>query len=269
MWYGLKLPEGALKFKNLQENYLDIFRELRSGRVPELETTVSEEVPDLRELLLDFQRRRIEEELTEDLLIVKFGAFRDNLHETINSYYEAVRSLGLVSGIHETSQDPCQFFGQIHGPSHSEELMAQVSRVSRVGAELCQLRKSITEFLSEKARESYPNLSALVGEDLAIDFAVLAGGKRKMVRMPASTIQVIGAEKALFNHLSRGKRPPKHGIIFRFPGLASLPPGKRGKVARIIANKMAIAIRADYHGSRIDTESMRASILAAMKRGSV
>ncbi len=173
-----------------------------------------------------------------------------------------------MAGISETSQDPCQFFRHVLRLSENHKLKDQVAAISQTGTGLCDLRESITTFLSQKARESYPNLSALVGEDLAIDFAVLAGGKKRMVRMPSSTIQVIGAEKALFNHLSKGKRPPKHGIIFRFPGLAGLPTAKRGKVARMIANKMAIAIRADYLGSRIDTESMRSAILAAIKRGS-
>jgi len=63
--------------------------------------------------------------------------------------------------------------------------------------------------------------------------------------MPASTIQIIGAEKALFRSLKTGAPPPKHGILFQHPILHSAPKWQRGKMARAIASKIAIAARID------------------------
>jgi nucleolar protein 56 len=72
-----------------------------------------------------------------------------------------------------------------------------------------------------------------------------AGSLQKLSVMPASTIQIIGAEKALFRSLKTGAPPPKHGILFQHPILHSAPKWQRGKMARAIASKIAIAARID------------------------
>jgi len=70
----------------------------------------------------------------------------------------------------------------------------------------------------------------------------------------------LGAEKALFLHIEKGKKSPKYGVLFKYPGLASLRPSTRGKMARMIANKVSIAIRADYFSLTIDTEKIKSMI---------
>ena len=67
------------------------------------------------------------------------------------------------------------------------------------------------------------------------------------IPLPASTIQVLGAEKALFRALKTGARPPKHGLLFQHPLIHSAPKWQRGKIARAIASKVAIAARIDYY----------------------
>ena len=76
--------------------------------------------------------------------------------------------------------------------------------------------------------------------------------------------QILGAEKALFSHNTYGSKPPKHGVLFKFPGLSSLPSSGRGKVARIMANKVAIAARADYLGTSVDIAGMKEKIMKAI-----
>ena len=71
--------------------------------------------------------------------------------------------------------------------------------------------------------------------------------------MPASTIQILGAEKALYRALKSGARPPKHGILFQHASVHSAPKWQRGKVARSVAGKLAIAARIDtFRGSKDD-----------------
>jgi nucleolar protein 56 len=74
-----------------------------------------------------------------------------------------------------------------------------------------------------------------------------AGSLARLAMLPASTIQVLGAEKALFRALKTGARPPKHGILFQHPLIHSAPKWQRGKIARAIASKVAIAARIDYY----------------------
>ena len=68
-----------------------------------------------------------------------------------------------------------------------------------------------------------------------------------MAVLPASTIQILGAEKALFRALRTGARPPKHGILFQHQEVHMAPKWQRGKIARTLANKIAIAARVDYY----------------------
>jgi nucleolar protein 56 len=79
-----------------------------------------------------------------------------------------------------------------------------------------------------------------------------AGSFEKFSRLPASTIQVLGAEKALFRSLKTGARPPKHGLLFQHPSIHSAPRWQRGKIARTVASKVSIVARIDIfrHGER-------------------
>jgi nucleolar protein 56 len=77
---------------------------------------------------------------------------------------------------------------------------------------------------------------------------------------PASTIQVLGAEKALFRSLKTGARPPKHGLIFQHTLLHDAKKWQRGKIARALAGKLAIAVRADAFGGRDLGDTLKANL---------
>ena len=72
-----------------------------------------------------------------------------------------------------------------------------------------------------------------------------AGGISRLARLPAGTIQILGAEDAFFTFLKTRKNPPKHGIIFQLPEIRSAPKKDRGKIARTFAAKLAIAVKTD------------------------
>jgi nucleolar protein 56 len=76
----------------------------------------------------------------------------------------------------------------------------------------------------------------------------LAGGLERLASLPSSTVQLLGAEKAMFRHLKSGKRPPKHGIIFQHPEIHRSPYWQRGKIARALAGKILIAAKVDQYG---------------------
>ena len=94
-----------------------------------------------------------------------------------------------------------------------------------------------------------PNVRAVAGALLGARLIAMAGSLQNLAMRPASTIQVIGAEKALFRSLKTGARPPKHGLIFQHTLLHDAKRWQRGKIARVIAGKLAIAARADAFGA--------------------
>ena len=110
---------------------------------------------------------------------------------------------------------------------------------------LYALRNKLEVYVDEAMKEVAPNIRGLVGPLLGARLIALAGGLQKLATLPASTIQVLGAEKALFRALKTGGRPPKHGVIFQYPAIFRAPRWQRGKIARALAAKLAIAARID------------------------
>jgi len=103
-----------------------------------------------------------------------------------------------------------------------------------------------------------PNLCALLGPELAARMVAQAGGLERLARLPSSTVQVLGAERAFFEHLRGRAPPPRHGLLFVHPAIQSAPRGERGKLARALAGKVAIAARLDRAGSPVNPSLFRA-----------
>lgn len=108
-------------------------------------------------------------------------------------------------------------------------------------------RDRIEVYIDETAPEVAPNLSNLAGERLAARLIALAGGLEELARMPSSTVQVLGAEDALFRHLREDTPPPKHGVIYVHPYVRQTPADERGSAARALAGKLTIAARVDCY----------------------
>jgi nucleolar protein 56 len=108
-------------------------------------------------------------------------------------------------------------------------------------------RQQIEEALSQSISTIAPNLSSLAGPLLAARLMSRAGNLHRLSQMPSSAIQLMGAEKSLFKHL-KGKAPsPKHGLIYRHPAILNAPKKLRGRLARALSGKLAIAARIDYY----------------------
>lgn len=119
------------------------------------------------------------------------------------------------------------------------------------------------------ANSHLPSVSTLVGPLLAARLCVEAHGRLRLARLPAGTVQVLGAEKAFFSHLRSGTAPPKHGHIFMHPWISRSPRWVRGKIARMLAAKISIAARVDaFQGTPFgqeDVDEIEAKVEAIRK----
>jgi nucleolar protein 56 len=122
------------------------------------------------------------------------------------------------------------------------------------------LRKNMEDYVDHTMEELAPNVRAVAGALLGARLIAMAGSLQNLAMRPASTIQVIGAEKALFRSLKTGARPPKHGLIFQHTLLHDAKRWQRGKIARVIAGKLAIAARADAFGGHFIGDKLKADI---------
>jgi nucleolar protein 56 len=126
-------------------------------------------------------------------------------------------------------------------------LRSLAARVRDLDEEAGRLRASVERVAPDVA----PNLSAMAGPVLAARLIALAGGLESLAKKPSGTLQVLGAEEALFAHL-RGRAPsPKHGVIYTHEAVRGTHPDDRGSAARALAGKLTIAARVDhYSGDR-------------------
>ena len=190
----------------------------------------------LRRVAIEVTERKVERELRrEDRYVIMLVKALDELNEAINLLEEKYRDLVEV----KTSEISEEFEERIRG--------------------LKELRRRIEREIDEVMGKIAPNLTEILGAKIAARLLERAGSMEKLAILPASTIQIIGAEKSLFKALTRirkGKKAkiPKHGIIFQHPFIRSLPKRKRGKMARFMAGKLAIAAKLDYFSGELKEE---------------
>ena len=146
------------------------------------------------------------------------------------------------------------------GADLSENDMDQIQVMCKNTLELYDVRQSLEKYVDSIMDEVAPNIRALVGSLLGARLIALAGGLTNLAKLPASTVQVLGAEKALFRSLRTGARPPKHGIIFQHSLIHEAKRWQRGKVARALAGKLAIAARIDAFSGKYAGDKLKADL---------
>ncbi len=131
-------------------------------------------------------------------------------------------------------------------------------RLAETYRALLRTRDELAAAIDSAVPVRTPNLAALLGADLAARMLAQAGSLERLARLPASTVQVLGAERAFFEHLRGRAPPPRHGLLFLHPALRSASRRDRGKLARSLAAKVAIAARLDHAGAAVDPALTRA-----------
>jgi nucleolar protein 56 len=127
----------------------------------------------------------------------------------------------------------------------SETDQIQIKKFSERVSDLINFRESLTEYLSQRMNAVAPNLSALIGDIVGSKLISHAGGLTNLSKYPASTIQILGAEKALFRALKTKGKTPKYGLIFNSTFIGRAQQKNKGRISRYLANKCAIASRVD------------------------
>jgi nucleolar protein 56 len=117
---------------------------------------------------------------------------------------------------------------------------------------LLNTKKSINSYVDSQMGEIAPNLKDLAGSSLGAKLIAHVGSIERLSKMPSGTVQVLGAEKALFRHLKTGEKPPKHGLIFQHPEVRGAKWWLRGKIARTLASKISLAVRKDVYSGEYD-----------------
>ena len=186
----------------------------------------------------------------------------DNLIDSVNGYSQIVLA-GKRENISKENLENAGFpeskvemlllvKEKSRGGNLTEKNLAIVQTLAKQILDLFELRKTVEEYVEEQMKEEAPNISAILGAAVGARILAHAGSLKRLASMPASTIQVLGAEKALFRSLKTGSNPPKHGILFQHASVHAAPKWQRGKIARAVAGKAAIAARVDIYGAGLN-----------------
>lgn len=152
------------------------------------------------------------------------------------------------------------------GADLEEDDSVQIQALCKNTLQLYDLRQSLEGYMDSIMEDVAPNMKSLVGSLLGARLIALTGGLSNLAKLPASTVQVLGAEKALFRSLKTGTRPPKHGMIFQHTFVHEAKRWQRGKMARALAGKLAIAARTDaFSGGRYIGDNLKAGLEKRMK----
>jgi nucleolar protein 56 len=146
------------------------------------------------------------------------------------------------------------------GADLGDEDLAQIQSMCRNVLGLYSVRQSLENYVDSVMEEVAPNTKTIAGSLLGARLIAIAGGLMNLAKLPASTMQVLGAEKALFRSLKTKARPPKHGIIFQHPLIHDAKRWQRGKIARALAGKLSIAARVDAFSGKYAGDELKADL---------
>merc|ERR1712187_171168 len=138
------------------------------------------------------------------------------------------------------------------GTEITEEDLANIMTLCERVIELTEYRGSLAEYLKLRMNAIAPNLTYMVGELVGARLISQAGSLMSLAKHPSSTVQILGAEKALFRALKTKKHTPKYGLIYHASLVGQSAPNLKGKISRVLAAKLSLCCRVDALGDQVE-----------------
>jgi nucleolar protein 56 len=235
-----------------------------------------QEFKTVREKCIRLTKQRVKESVNQDTLITQAISSIEELDVIINKVVTRVREwyswynpefskkIGNPEKFIEliVKKDKATLLKEINvhesmGKDLEKHDLDAILALAREADALVKTRDREKQYLEECLKKSCPNLLEVVGSTLAAKLIRHLGSIQRMAMTPAPVIQIVGAEKALFRHLAKDSRSPKYGLIFAHPLISNVGGKGRGKMARAIGDKAAIAVRIDFFKGKFIGDKLR------------
>jgi nucleolar protein 56 len=276
-----QFEEDNLGEKKYRQNFRTIAKQ---GKFSDLE---------LNEFLtvigIELTKIRIKEVVKKDKIIIQAVDAIDEIDKSLNIFVERLREwyglhfpeMGRLVEKHEKYTKLVAEYGlrdkieekdlaELKKTSMGIELFEKDEEILKEYAarinELYKLREHIENYVDHVLKDVAPNLRELATPLLAARLIAMTGGLDKLAKKPSSTVQLLGAEKALFRYLHGRGRSPKYGLLFTHVYIQNAPANKRGKVARVLASKLSIASKMDYFGKVDKSQEMKKDLEERIKK---
>eukprot|EP01062_Namystynia_karyoxenos_P076764 TRINITY_DN7588_c0_g1_i1.p1 TRINITY_DN7588_c0_g1~~TRINITY_DN7588_c0_g1_i1.p1 ORF type:complete len:496 (+),score=240.24 TRINITY_DN7588_c0_g1_i1:104-1489(+) len=264
------------------ENVLEIFRAI-GHKLHELVEQLNEETRGQAALALAHNIARYKLKFSPDkidLMIIQAVALMEDLDKELNTYMMRVKEwygwhfpemqkivkdnvayakvvvkMGRRDGAEKTDfsdildEDTTKTLREVAavsmGADIADEDIEHVTSLARESVEMQDYREQLGEYLRLRMGAIAPNLTVMVGELVGARLVQKAGSLIQLAKHPASTVQLLGAEKALFKALKNRQETPKYGLIYNANLITQTPKEHKGKIARVLAAKTSLAARID------------------------
>jgi len=271
----------SVMFRDIEEyNKREKYEKEFSKQYPDLKEASGEE---LKRILAFFKKKEYFKEFYNKNLVITKKSVKDSVKEDI-LITQAINNIGDIDRVINTLAKRLREWYELYNPefSHSlekhekfielilkknkKELLKEImlSEEDSMGASLPKedlqpilnlaeqieglfaLRREQEAYLEKTMSKLCPNMMAITGATIGAKLLAQAGSLKRLAEFPASTIQLLGAEKALFRHLKTNARSPKYGFLHEHPLIMQNKKEMHGKIARALADKISIAARVDY-----------------------
>ncbi len=237
---------------------------------------------------IELAKVKIKSAVGRDSLISQVSGAMEELDKSINVFVERLREwYGLhfpemerAVGSHEKFVKLVEKFGSRKniedpelnlikeksiGADFGEEDVKTMQLLAAEIDKMFTLREDLSKYLEKLLKDIAPNFTELCGAPLAARMISHAGGLDKISRMPSSTVQLLGSEKALFRFLHGQGRSPRFGILYNHPLVQNAPEKLKGRIARVLASKLSIAAKLDYYGKEYRADKMKKELHERVK----
>jgi len=158
---------------------------------------------------------------------------------------ESLAELEKIVGDEQTAKNILDAARTSMGTGIEEIDLINIRSFAARVVKLAEYRKHLHDYLVQRMNSIAPNLSALLGEQVSARLIAHAGSLTNLAKYPASTVQILGAEKALFRALKTKGKTPKYGLLFHSSFIGKAKQKNKGRISRYLANKCSIASRID------------------------
>ena len=244
-----KAAENYLKLRGKYEEVVgdELFKEMEKAKIKK---------KFFHDFMVALCKIQIKNSFSEDKIITKLVDSLETLKRIENYLFESLIEFYGLYNPEKVYKIDLESFLKIkdlrNRDEHSmgydlkEKDLETIEELFKLLEEIRKKENYIEDEIKNKMEKFAPNISKVATPILGAKLIYLAGSLEKLSEMPSSTIQLLGAEKALFRHLRTGAKPPKYGILLFHPLMNKTK--KKGRLARILASKIAIAARVDFYG---------------------
>ncbi len=234
----------------------------------------------LREKAIKVVKAKLRVSVKDDLLIIQTVSSIDEVDKAVNLLAKRLREcyelynpeISKLFTDHETFTDQIlqkqkkelisEF--RINDPMGADLKQKDIDSIMRLANEVKSLfdfRHIQEKYLEDMMKATCPNVTAVAGVQIGAKLLSLAGSLERLSKFPASTIQLLGAEKALFRHLrNRRNLPPKYGILHEHALVNKVIQKNKGKMARTLADKISIASKIDFFKGKFFGDTLSSQV---------